>query len=291
MPTANTLNRSTASLPQVAHAAFLRGEDMASHFSTMGFQVDSDEDFNRLARQAIEAGEEIKSPRGYYVRWAAGEGIELWVGGNERRELVACNPHFTGSSRMRVGVTEVCCDAQTPLDGSLRAWADPETDDPESGAYPFPVDVPDFDLIRDRLSCPLIATMQIAAFADELECFADDAEFAASQDSEMKLAAQSFIPSGLFLAVGNDAQPSAEVPRTEVMFAGHVQQAELCTNPVTQLQFHYLSVRTLGGSYDVVADPEIVVGEPVVAGVVQGVFWLSGRIVSELPPRQQGILG
>jgi hypothetical protein len=43
-------------------------------------------------------------------------------------------------------------------------------------------------------------------------------------------------------------------------------------------------VRTLGGTVDMVADPESVEGEPTVGGAVQGSFWLSGRVVQEQAP-------
>jgi hypothetical protein len=51
------------------------------------------------------------------------------------------------------------------------------------------------------------------------------------------------------------------------------------TNPHTQQAFWWARVRTLGGEFDVVADPEIVEGTIVQGGVIGGSAWLSGRIV------------
>ncbi len=64
------------------------------------------------------------------------------------------------------------------------------------------------------------------------------------------------------------------------MFAGHVQRALMVTNPVSRLQFHHILVQNAAGLLDIVADPAIVQGRPVEAGVVSGEFWLSGRVLS-----------
>ncbi len=259
-------------------------EGITSDFETIGFSVRSPEEFEHVAAEAIETGEHIRSRRGYYVRWAPGAGAELWIHVNRRGEIVGCDPHFAGPARLRVRVTELRFDRRSPLTGSLHCWSEPEDDDSEGGLYPFVADVPGFDLIRDRLVCPLIVTLQVAAFPRELHCFADDDEFDAHQPTEHKLAPEAFLSAGLIdeaLGHGSKALPGS--PATAV-FAGHVQQAEMRTNPATGNPLHCMSVRTYGGTFDVVASPDMVRKELVPGGVVYGLFWLSALVASDLPP-------
>ncbi len=90
----------------------------------------------------------------------------------------------------------------------------------------------------------------------------------------MKFASQSFIPSGLFKSPDDDSPP-----RAEAFFTGHVLEAERRTNALTEMDFIWCLVETLGGVFDVVIDPQLLPEVPRVGGVIQGSFWLSGRIL------------
>jgi len=72
------------------------------------------------------------------------------------------------------------------------------------------------------------------------------------------------------------------------IFAGHIDAAMIVTNPATQARFHAMQIRTLHGMMDVVADPAIVVREPVMDGVVRETFWLSGRVLDTLDAVRNG---
>jgi len=262
---------------------------VANNFSTIGFDVGSQEDFVALARVAVERGERVPCPFGEYLVWSPGGGAQLIVQVDDQRRLVGANPHFEGPARIRVAVTHTARDGEHPMDGYVHAWAGPRNDEPESGDYPFVVDMPDFDAATDGLVVPGLGSMQIAAFARTLACWQDDASYAAAEEAKWAakgyssgdkvrgFSAESFIPSGTF-SLG-DPPPGGFVPKAEAIFTGHVLLAELATNGHSGLPFHHLVVKTLGGEYDVVADPTVPEGEPVVGGVVQGTFWLTGRLV------------
>ena len=95
-------------------------------------------------------------------------------------------------------------------------------------------------------------------------------------------ASQSFIPSGLFSPGGETTEP----PLASAIFTGHIRAAEVRTNEVTGAEYFWAFVSTLGGDFDVVIDPELVSNPvPAAGGVLQGEFWLSGRLVD--PPREQ----
>jgi hypothetical protein len=262
---------------------------VANNFSTIGFDVASQDDFVALARVALEQGDAVPCPLGEYLVWSPGGGAQLIVQVDRERRFVGANPHFMGPARILVAVTHTARDQEHPMDGYLHAWAGPTTDDPESGDYPFVVDLPDFDAATDGLGLPAFGSMQIAAFARTLVCWPDDATYTAAEDAKWAakgyasggkvrgFSSESFIPSGTF-SLG-DPPPGEFVPKAEAIFTGHVLHAEVVTNGHTGVPFHHLVVRTLGGEYDVVADPTVPEGNPVEGGVVQGTFWLVGRLV------------
>ena len=251
---------------------------MASHFSAIGFPVHTPEEMNKVVLQARDSGQVVKARQGFYKVWTVANAVEMWVGCHQATGLTA-NPHFSGAGRMKVRVTEIIPSEGYPMEGSIRGWADPDPRKPDDGAYPLMLDLPDFDAVRRDLRTGSIITMQVAAFAHDLACFVNDEAFSDSQ-GEVKFAPESFITTGLFSVTEEPVTPTAMG-----MFAGHVEEAHLLKNPETGASFYHLVVRTLGGTVDVVADPESIEGRPTVGGVVQGSFWLSGRVVQEPAPR------
>lgn len=248
---------------------------MANHFNAVGFNLQSRDEIKGLVQQTAQKGDWHMSSNGHAVCWSVGGGVEFWVQTDSQRSGKSLSPHFYGTSRVRAGVVRTIVDEEH-LQGRIYAWFNPPDDDPASGQSPFVFDVPNFDMVRERLRLPFIATVQLAAFAHEMTCFADEAEFDESQQGTPRFAPTFFIPSGLF--TGDSPEP----PRAMALFAGHVERSELRTNPASGHPFHCLSVQTMGGVLDVVADPAIVEKEPAAGGIVRGSFWLSGRIVDDL---------
>jgi hypothetical protein len=64
------------------------------------------------------------------------------------------------------------------------------------------------------------------------------------------------------------------------MFAGEIKEFELKTNALTNAEFYWFLVETLGGEIDVVSDPKWIEKEPQIGGIVSGQFWLSGKIIA-----------
>jgi hypothetical protein len=250
---------------------------MPSYMTALGFPVTTEKDFRHYVFAASEFGRKIEAPDGSYTLWEPGNGIELWVQTNLHKRIIGMNLHFSGHSRMKVGLTRrIVKIGQSILDGALYAWADPQTHEPESGYYPFVFDVPDYDLHND-VRVPGLATVQLAAFAHELQGFEDAAAYMAVQGNSANLAEKSFIPSGLFRPgpQGGVREP----PLAQAIFSGHVLVTQILINPVTDQRFYWARVRTLGGEVDIVADPQVVRGKVIRAGIIKGSFWLSGRLV------------
>jgi hypothetical protein len=91
------------------------------------------------------------------------------------------------------------------------------------------------------------------------------------------------VPSGLFtdelesIGLGGGGEQRS----SEAIFAAHVVDSSLRTNSLTGDHYVWAAVGTLGGVYDVVADPELLAAPPAPGAVVMGSFWLSGRLVGE----------
>lgn len=243
---------------------------MVNHFSSIGFDINTDGDLRGLINEAISAGESVASPHGRYLRWGLGKGIELWVGVDKGESVAAAHPHFCGTARMQVGITgTIVDDLNNPLEGAFNGWADGL---PETGCYPFAFDSPNFDCFSD-IRFPSLRTVQLAAFAHRVSVYRDDEEFGARPD-DLGLAAESFIPIGSFLR----AHEPESRPESKAALSGHILDFREITNPIHNKAFWSMRVQTYGGILDIVADPRVLEGVPVLGGVVHGSFWLSGRI-------------
>ena len=245
---------------------------MADHFSSIGFPVDTPEALSALAELAANAGEVHETSHGYYICWSPGQGVQLWVQANRGRELIGCHPHFDGAASLRSRIVQPLSTERAPLDGSVKGWANGAKSD--SDMYPFLIDVPDYALQAAHLDCPTIVRLQIAAFARNVHCFASQEDYYSSDQRPDELAAKAFIPAGLFSPDGADVQP----PEAYAIISGHVLECDLRNNPITNIPFWNLHIESLGGTFDVVADPATVIGEPAAGGLIFGHFWLSGRV-------------
>ncbi len=82
-----------------------------------------------------------------------------------------------------------------------------------------------------------------------------------------------------------DSDPNP--PQATGIFTGIIKQFEKKRNELTSEEFYWLLVDTLGGEVDVVADIRYFEKEPVVNGILQGQFWLSGQLINA-PNRELG---
>ena len=248
-----------------------------SNLSDIGFPVRGEQDVNDVIMKVLENVREIPCPRGSYYNFSDASGAAIYLQANASQELIGFNPHFEGKSRRTVCLIKTIEKESSELDGAFYAWANPsEANNPESGEYPFVFDVPDFR-VNSNLNFPQNYEMQLTAFAsNEFQIFASEQDFFDSQDSELKFAAKSFIPSGLFNLDADNTQP----PLAFGVLTGEIREFELKTNELTSEKFYWFLVDTLGGEIDVVADPKLVAVEPNTGGYLSGQFWLSGRIVN-----------
>lgn len=250
-----------------------------SNLSDIGFPTPDEQAVNEMIMHVLEFARPIQCQHGFYLKFSDASGAEIYLQGNFDQELVGFNPHFAGTSRQKVALTQEIERDSSKLDGGFHAWANPfEADGEISGEYPFVFDSPDF-LTVEIEDFPIVKDIQLTAFAsNDFQIFASEQEFYDLQTSEAKLASKSFIPSGLFPPEQTDENLDLSVVRPIGIFTGEIKEFDRRTNQLSGQDFYWLSVETLGGEIDVVADPKLIPGEPKPGGIVSGQFWLSGRI-------------
>jgi len=247
---------------------------MPSQFSSVGFRVRTGEDLAALATEVADKAERVSTEPGEYLKWAPPSGEQLWLQVTPDGNAMGMTAHFAGLSTIRVAVeARITRPGHTPLEGAFLAWANPPEGTTTGGDYPFAFDCPDAATHLD-LALPAILTAQVAAFAQRIAVYASPAAHA-SQSADGG-ASQSFIPSGLISPSGEPVIP----PESSALIAGHVIEASPRVNAVSGLPYWWALVATVGGTFDVVIDPELLADCPRAGQVISGWFWLSGRLTT-----------
>jgi hypothetical protein len=242
--------------------------------SNIGFKIDTEEEFLSLIEKSFETATQIEVPWGFYIHFIDSSGAELWTQLNLDGEYIGFHPHFHGVSRRVVAITRQIEGEESELDGMFHAWANPvELTEPESGDYPFVFNVPDMRVL-DEMDYPQNVEIQLTAFATDLEFYPNEDDYYGSQDEELQFTVESFMPIGLF-----EEDEEGENPEPYAVFSAVVKQSEVRRNEMTGETFYWMLVDTLGGEVDVVASSDLCDELPNPLSVIQGQFWLSGRIL------------
>ena len=253
---------------------------MPSQFSAIGFSITSGEDLAALASRVAGEAERISTPRGEYLKWAPPSGEQLWLQITTDGDAMGMSAHFEGPSSMRLALeARVGRPSHTPLDGTFIAWANPPDGAVTGGDYPFAFDCPDAATTLD-LVLPATVTAQMAAFAQEIASFDSEAAYVVAQGRDGQIRpSRSFIPSGLVAPDGTPRTP----PEPHALIAGHVLDSAVRVNTVSGQEYWWALVDSIGGTFDVVIDPELLPEPPRPGHIVAGWFWLSGRLVTGRP--------
>ena len=253
-----------------------------NHFTAMGLPVHEQEDLPRVIGTALRAAStEPLGSRRTAATWRDGSGSGLdvllrtarWRG----EPTVECaTPQFAGTLRQTARVTSVLADecvgctliAVEVLQGSELV-------------YPLVLAPARVAALRRRLDelaktgDPVEAS--IVFVAEDIDVYPDEAAFGAAQDERAvaggdgrepaRLGAESLIPTGLFGAA----------PAPAALVNGTVTAARRVGNDAFGTAFWHLTVRTFGGEYDVLADPDDVAEVPV-GGVVAVQAWVCGQV-------------
>ncbi len=247
---------------------------MASNYSAIGIPDDSNESLQQFIQQVLESGDvDVNdTPEGKYYIWQENSGGQAWLQVTHDNELLGVAPAFIGQSQLTARISRfIQSEQDNDLEGAIYAWANPQDDSEDSGDYPFLCDVVNAGAVNEA-NLPITLTLNVSAFAHELTLFADEQEFKqAQQQQDAIFSSQSFIPTGLF----NDEQYPDAPPKPLAYFIGHIVDHKLCRHPLTNNQYYWMLVKTLGGTIDVVSATELI-EEPINnGGIISGRFWLS----------------
>jgi hypothetical protein len=253
---------------------------MAGHMECIGIPAGSADELSTvIGRTMDQAAWEEMAGGGRMGLWRSSGGARMPAHVDKDGAIQCATPSFDGVSRLQVRPTAIVKDPDCPYCDLLHVEV---LDSNGQMVYPLPLQIDDIGMTRNRIRFKEPAELRIAAFAEELQLWPDEQAFEASQKgAEPRFASRSLIPSGLF----------GPAPNPHALITGAVRSAEARTNEVSGAGFMALVVDTFGGTYDVVATAEQTQGVPRSGAIVQGNFWLVGRILKGLsdppPPRKK----
>lgn len=219
-------------------------------------------------------------------------GAEMWAAVNAKNDFLGMDPHFDGPSRLPMRLTEKTWHSDsvvTTFVGSV------ETDNGIGGDNEVPLtlefDCP-YSIFGEDMSMPILCTVQLAAFAHEITVY-DTLKHYEKDCEEVKASGgvpfddHSFFWTRIFHKNANDA--GIKIPRSMAVFTGHVVRSDVKINEQTGEYFYWALVETRGGcQFDVVIHPHLIdhhkgkgQSPPRAGCIVQGHFWLSGRLIDE----------
>jgi len=245
------------------------------HLSPIGFKVQSQNDLIGIIEKVFEKGRYLSAGNAKYIVYSDNSGIEFWLQLDKRGEFIGGNPHFYGKSKRKVVLWSIKTNLGNEMDGAFHCWSEPPNlENAEKETFPFIFELPDFSLYKNII-IPQDVEIQLTAFAQEINYFENEKVFAETQKTGLKLATRSFISSGLF------AQNEEDEKDATAIFSGVILELEKKKNKLTGQEFYWMLVDTHGGEIDVVTNIELLKQIPKVTGIIQGFFWLTGKIISQ----------
>lgn len=115
---------------------------------------------------------------------------------------------------------------------------------------------------------------QIAGYAEAAKCWPSVEAYEASFPDAHHLAVEHVIPTGTFSQDGE--KKNEQSPRA--LLGGRITAVERCTNTFTSKDYWHVTMTALGDVFDLLIAPEELDEEPVVGGVLHGLFWLSAML-------------
>lgn len=243
-----------------------------NHYDAIGFTGITD---GESISAAIDQVLPLAQAFGDYAVYRDASGAELWTAIDQNNELLAFEPYFSGCLQS-VWVSHVEANEYNGT-GFAQVWQNGSADG--EGDYPFVLDIPDI-VSFPASTADTPQKIAVCAFAESAELFADEAAFDAGQEGqEIKWAAQSFIPSGMFI---DENAPESTRPAARALFTGVVRRAEKRRNALTGSAFYYCEIATHGGVWSAVYPDAAFNDTPQAGNVIQGEYWLTGRL-ADLP--------
>jgi hypothetical protein len=244
---------------------------MSDHLACIGIPAAEPRNFEQTLNQlAARAPVRARPDGGKLLAWRDRSGASLVLQLGRKGEVLCFTPTFDGASRIAAVPRRVISDTSCPFCDRLLVDV---RDERGQVCYPMIVSVEDAGAVRDRIPLDEDVTLSVTAFAEAIGAWPDEASFLADQ-GEGEPGVEAFLPAGLYVAEG--------APTADAAFTGRVVAAETRTNASTGGRFVWAQVKTQGGTFDVVASCESLPDGLHAGEIVQGMFWMVGRVVNGL---------
>jgi len=238
---------------------------MPNHYSDMGFLIERQEDISELLQNLYETGTTIPAKHGEYRYITVDNYIEFWLQ-IKKNNVLGLEFHYSSKNTISVKFEKYIKNKNSSkLGGSVYVW--------NEGNFPMILDVPNLDLYR-KIKKDSVISMQISAYTNTLSLFDSKEDYDRSQEeNKLQYASECFVPIGMFTTDKNAP------PEAYAMLSGTIKSFEKRANSISNKAYYYFEVECLGIIFDIVADTEYVSKEPVIGGVLNGEFWLSGKML------------
>ncbi|REJ79102.1 MAG: hypothetical protein DWQ47_06575 [Acidobacteria bacterium] len=236
-----------------------------SNLSDIGFPVKSEEDVNQVLMDVLSGIDQVACPPfGFYYRFEDPSGAQIFLQANPAQELTGFNPGFRSEGLLSLELVRRIERDTSELDGAYVAKG-------ADGSI-FVFDLPDFKRV-DTGQMPTTVSAELTAFATNDLAIGPVADSNGNANSIKALK-----DSDRDLLAGN---PGAPPPQAHVSIRASIDSAEKRLNTKSKEEFWVFSAKTSAGMVSIVADPVLVADEPAAGDVVEGSFWLSGKIVKK----------
>ena len=234
-----------------------------SHLESLGFKIDSAEEFEVLISTIFAEGNKIEVDGGEYICYRDTSGAEIYAQIDNYGEFIGFMPFYDTEIKREIHIeSSLKDDSLTALDSRYLA---------KSQAYTYPFI---FDVINGKereLDNSSTQILPFVAFPTEIEYFETARDFLREMP---ELSTTYFIPVGLMTPEGeanNNPEPYA-------MFISEIKNVELKTNSYSDQQFYLLEVSALEGDLTIVTSVSSLKSEPKVGGFVNGVYWMGAKV-------------
>ena len=233
-----------------------------SHLESIGFTINSSEEFESLVAKIFEEGISINVDNGKYMVYTDKSGAEIYAQIDSQGEFIGFMPFYDAKITKNIHVENSIENSDlTVLDTRYFAKS-------EAGTYPFIFDVVN---AKQRDISSSTQKLPFVAFPTEIELFASAEHFLQEMPD---LSATYFIPVGLMTPEGE----ANDNPEPYAMFIAEINSVEIKINSYSNREFYCLEVSALEGELTIVTSIESLQRKPEVGNFINGVYWMGAKV-------------
>lgn len=231
---------------------------MPSHYTDMGFYANSIKDVKHIIENLPEPQCRIETPNGIYQYTIFDNNIEFWILLDAQDNILNLDFHYNNKHAVPVKMLEWLTDDDGEYTNTIKV-SYPQ-DKPK---FPIIVDVPNAELHR-ALKREDKFMLQIACFAETMTVSHGDSTLSRQE---------SYVPIGAFAASDEDTAAA------NASLCAHILDFEQRQNSMDGGMYYVITVRCQDALFDVIADASYIDIELRKGAIIEGTFWMSGKIL------------